>query len=83
MKDKIQSLNWDSIAQNLNTKGYTTIPSLLSNEQCESLRALYQKKREKRKRLKRKRRKRKPRPKRKKRLKNRKPKRILKRRKSS
>ncbi|MEQ8475318.1 2OG-Fe(II) oxygenase [Fulvivirga sp.] len=44
MKDKIQSLNWDSIAQNLNTKGYTTIPSLLSHEQCESLRALYQKK---------------------------------------
>ncbi|MTI39442.1 2OG-Fe(II) oxygenase [Fulvivirga lutimaris] len=44
MKDKIQLLNWDDIAHELNTRGYAAIPSLLSPEQCEALRALYHKK---------------------------------------
>lgn len=43
MKDKIQSLNWENIAQKLNTKGYATLPVLLTSAQCDALKTLYQK----------------------------------------
>lgn len=43
MKDKIQSLQWDNIAHDLNTKGYASIPALLSTDQCASLKTLYEK----------------------------------------
>ena len=43
MKDEIQSLNWGDIAQELNTKGYAILPALLTSDQCDALKALYQK----------------------------------------
>ncbi|MEO8237705.1 MAG: 2OG-Fe(II) oxygenase [Flavobacterium sp.] len=41
MKEKIISLNWDSITESMHEKGFAIIPDLLDNKQCEALKADY------------------------------------------
>lgn len=41
MKEKIASLDWENIAESMHEKGFSIIPNLLDNEQCEILKAEY------------------------------------------
>lgn len=41
ISEKIENQNWPSITENLNQKGYVQIDSLLTDNQCDSLKNLY------------------------------------------